>query len=179
MLKFERELLIANSDGIIEICKQNRALKIEFKKLIRSYDEDFYIVLLKNLWWLVQNKIVECPTSVTIPNSVTSIENWAFYGCTSLTSVIIPNSVTSIGSWAFKDCESLTSVTIPNSVTEIRRGAFYGCTSLTSVTIPNSVTSIENWAFEGCTGLKEIVIPNSVTEIGHGAFPVNCKIIKS
>jgi hypothetical protein len=124
MLKFERELLIANSDGIIEICKQNRALKIEFKKLIRSYDEDFYIVLLKNLWWLVQNKIVECPTSVTIPNSVTSIENWAFYGCTSLTSVTIPNSVTSIENWAFEGCTGLKEIVIPNSVTEIGHGAF-------------------------------------------------------
>ena len=89
-------------------------------------------------------------TSVTIPNSVTSIGNSAFEGCCSLTSVTIPNSVTSIGNSAFNDCDSLTSVTIPNSVTSIGDAAFEGCSSLTSVTIPNSVTSIGNWAFNHC-----------------------------
>ena len=109
-------------------------------------------------------------TSVTIPNSVTSIGNKAFYGCTSLTSVTIPNSVTSIGVWAFDGCTSLTSVTIPNSVTSIESGAFRNCTSLTSVTIPNSVTSIESGAFQNCTSLSSVTIPNSVTSIGNYAF---------
>ena len=71
--------------------------------------------------------------NVVIPNSVTRIEGWAFYKCTSLTSITIPNSVTSIGGRAFYDCESLTSITIPNSVTRIGSGTFYGCTSLTDV----------------------------------------------
>ena len=99
-----------------------------------------------------------CPslTSVTIPNSVTSIGNYAFWGCSSLTSVTIPNSVTSIGYDAFKDCSSLTSVTIGNSVTSIGRSAFSGCSSLTSVTIPNSVTSIGEWAFSSCSSLTSI-----------------------
>ena len=108
-------------------------------------------------------------TSVTIPNSVTSI-GWAFYGCSGLTSVTIPNSVTSIGESAFYRCSGLTSVTIPNSVTSIGREAFYGCSGLTSVTIPNSVTSIGYWAFNGCSSLTSVTIPNSVTSIGEGAF---------
>ena len=95
-------------------------------------------------------------TSVTIPDSVTLIGNYAFRNCTSLKSVTIGNSVTSIGNEAFYDCTSLTSVTIPNSVTEIRRYAFYGCTSLTSVTIGNSVTSIGYYAFYNCSSLKEV-----------------------
>ena len=109
-------------------------------------------------------------TSITIPSSVTSIEGIAFNGCTSLTSVTIPSSVTSIGSSAFRNCTSLTSVTIPSSVTSIESVAFYGCTGLTTITIPSSVTSIESYAFYGCTGLTSVTIPSSVTTIGDDAF---------
>ena len=109
-------------------------------------------------------------TSVTIGNSVTSIEWNAFSNCTSLTSVTIGNSVTSIGSSAFKGCTSLTSITIPNSVTSIGKDAFQGCTSLTSVTIGNSVTSIGAGAFQDCSSLTSVTIPNSVTSIGYGVF---------
>ncbi len=109
-------------------------------------------------------------TSITIPNSVTSIGDYAFYGCSSLTSITIPDSVTSIGWYPFRDCTSLTSITIPDSVTGIGSSAFSGCTSLTSITIPDSVTSIGDSAFENCTSLKSITIPNSVTSIGWYAF---------
>ena len=109
-------------------------------------------------------------TSVTISNSVTSIEEYAFSGCSGLTSITIPNSVTSIGSYEFSGCKSLSSVTIPNSMTSIGGSAFAGCTGLTSVTIPNSVTSIGGSAFAGCTGLTSVTIPNSVTSIGDYAF---------
>ena len=109
-------------------------------------------------------------TSVNIPNSVTSIGIGAFYVCSNLTSVNIPNSVISIGGNAFYGCSSLTSVIIPNSVTSISAGAFNECTSLTSIIIPNLVTEIGHFACEGCSGLTSITIPNSVTEIGGGAF---------
>ena len=109
-------------------------------------------------------------TSVHIPNSVTSIGDFAFYGCSGLTSVTIPNSVTSIGSYAFDGCSGLTSVTIPNSVESIGDVAFGYCSGLTSVTIGNSVTSIGNYAFLCCSGLTSVTIPNSVTSIGHSAF---------
>jgi hypothetical protein len=69
-------------------------------------------------------------TSITIPNSVTSIGNYAFSGCSSLTSVTVPSSVTSIGDYAFYGCKSLTGITIPESITSIGSSAFSGCTSL-------------------------------------------------
>jgi|GEM_PF-714825 len=115
---------------------------------------------------------------ITIPNSVTSIGEKAFSGCTGLTSVTIPNSVTSIGSSAFSGCTGLTSITIPNGVTSIGNNAFYNCSSLTSITIPNSVTSIGNSAFSGCSSLTSITIPNSVTSIGNYAF-YNCSSLTS
>ncbi|MCR5362267.1 MAG: leucine-rich repeat protein [Bacteroidales bacterium] len=109
-------------------------------------------------------------TSVTIPDGVTSIGNGAFQYCYGLTSVTIPSSVTSISSSAFEYCSGLTSVTIPSSVTSIGKYAFGQCTGLTSVTIPSSVTSIGEGAFYGCTGLTSVTIPSSVTSIGYFAF---------
>ena len=109
-------------------------------------------------------------TSYAIPNSVTSIDYDAFYGCSSLTSITIPNGVTIIGGSAFEDCSSLTSITIPNSVTSIYISTFSGCSSLASITIPNSVTSIDYAAFSGCSSLTSITISDSVTSIGDDAF---------
>ena len=101
---------------------------------------------------------------VTIPSTVTY--NGVIY------------SVTSIGNWAFIDCSSLTSITIPNSVTSIGDDAFYSCSGLTSITIPNSVTSIGDDAFYSCSGLTSITIPESVTSIGYGAF-IGCSSVTS
>ena len=112
-------------------------------------------------------------SSITIPDSVTSIGYEAFYGCTSLSSISIPNSVTDIEFAAFSGCTSLTSVTIPDSVTSIGEQAFYGCSSLTSVTIPDGVTRIRSEAFYGCSSLTSVTIPDSVTEIVNRSF-YNC-----
>ena len=98
----------------------------------------------------------ELVTDLVIPDSVTSIGNYAFSGCRSLASIVIPDSVTSIGDDAFKYCSSLTSVVIPDSVTSIGSYAFYSCDSLTSIVIPDSVTSIGNYAFAYCNSLTSI-----------------------
>ena len=133
------------------------------------------------LYNYVQDTLIQCPgakTSITIPNSVTSIGRLAFYNCSGLTSVTIGNSVTSIGRLAFDGCSGLTSITIPNSVTYIGGWAFSGCSGLTSVSIPSNITSIENGTFYGCSGLTSVTILNSVTSIGDTAFK-NCSGLTS
>lgn len=108
-------------------------------------------------------------TKVTIPSSVKTIGDCAFFLCTSLTSVTIPSGVTKIGVAAFSG-SSLTSVTIPSTVSEIEEGAFQLCTSLESVTIKKGVKTIGADAFQFCSNLASVSIPSSVTKIGERAF---------
>lgn len=111
---------------------------------------------------------------VGIPESVTTIGDFAFWRNIYLTSVTIPESVTSIGGCAFIDCKSLTSINIPESVTSIGKSAFSECASLKSITIPKNVTSIGGSAFSSCNSLTTVTIPESVTEIDFWAFN-HCK----
>ena len=124
--------------------------------------------------WVVDGTLIAfAPTGLTeytIPDSVTTIGEYAFYRCSSLTSVTIGDSVTSIGEYAFHYCSSLTSVTIGDSVITIGLTAFGYCKKLTSVTIGNSVTTIGGHAFECCDSLTSVTIPDSVTTIGFCAF---------
>ena len=116
---------------------------------------------------------IKIPSTVLVYTTtckVVAIKQNTFLDCVGLTSVSIPNSITSIGASAFKNCVGLTSVEIPNSVTKIEENTFEGCSSLTSVIIPSSVTSIADYAFRNCSELKQIVIPESVVSIGSGAF---------
>jgi len=105
----------------------------------------------------------------TIPNSVTSIGNYAFAG-SSLTSVTIPNNVTSIGDFAFSGCTILTKVRIGNGVTSIGSQAFRSCASLTSVTIPTSVTGIGGFAFASCTSLTGVYFKGNAPSVGPFVF---------
>ena len=122
-------------------------------------------------------------------STVTKINAYAFYNCTSLTSVVIGDSVTSIGEYAFYNC-LIENATIPTiaisyipktnlktivitSGESINSHAFSGCTSLTNVTIGDRVTSIGDYAFSRCTSLTSVTIGDSVTSIGEKAFS-NC-----
>lgn len=112
-------------------------------------------------------------TSVTIPDSITSIPDAAFVNCSQLTNISIPNSVTYIGFSAFSSCTSLKSITLPSSLSTIGNSAFAGCSKLSSISIPDSISSIPAMAFHSCTDLATVSIPNSVTSIGYQAF-YNC-----
>lgn len=109
-------------------------------------------------------------TSVTISDSVTSIDDNAFGFCSQLTNISIPNSVTYIGFSAFAHCTSLKSITLPSSLSSISEALFSGCSQLTTIHIPDSVPSIQSNAFYHCRNLETIRIPVSVTLIETDAF---------
>ena len=112
-------------------------------------------------------------TSITIPDSVTSIGDYSFNYCNSLNTITIPDSVTSIGNYSFNNCNSLNTITIPDSVTSIGTFAFFYCTNLEEVTLSDNITSIGEYSFNNCNSLKSITIPDSVTSIDRFAF-YNC-----
>ena len=119
-------------------------------------------------------------TDLVIPNSVTTIGSYAFYGCSGLTSIVVENGNTKYDSRdncnAIIETASNTLIlgckttVIPNSVTSIGSYAFWNCSGLTSITIPNSVTAIGSSAFSNCSSLTSVTIGNSVTSIGNYAF---------
>ena len=116
--------------------------------------------------------------SITLPNSITKIGNYAFQNCKQLASITLPNSITSIPLCAFDGCAKLKDVIIPSSVTKIYESAFDGCSSLTNIIIPNDVTFIGMSAFNGCSSITSITIPNNVVTISDYAF-LDCESLES
>ena len=110
--------------------------------------------------------------SVTLPESLTTLGSEAFYGCKNLESVALPESLTTLGDRTFEACELLKTIKIPSGVTAIPDQCFYGCSSLESVTIPEGVTAIGYDAFSGCK-FNALTLPSTITSIGGGAFVNN------
>ena len=107
------------------------------------------------------NELLFGSTNTVIPNTVTSIGEYAFSGCSELSSITLPNSITSIGECAFLECTELSSINLPNSITNIGKYAFQYCSKLTSIRIPGSVNSIGDNPFAGCSGLTSIIVENN------------------
>ena len=113
---------------------------------------------------------IETMKSITIPDSVTSIDRATFQHCKVLESITIPDSVTNIGDYALSFCDSLKEVRLPSGMASIPEGMFMSSNSLTGITIPDDVTSIGAVAFSDCSSLSDITIPDKVTSIGARAF---------
>ncbi len=109
-------------------------------------------------------------SSIGLSKSTQKIDDYAFSGCTNLVSITIPETVVTLGSGVFKNCSSLTSIALPNNINIINNELFYGCTNLVSFSIPDSVKSIGAYAFYNCDSFASISIPTNVTNIGAGVF---------
>jgi hypothetical protein len=109
-------------------------------------------------------------TVLDIPKGVTTIGAAAFSGCASLLRLKLPQGLTVISDWLFKDCHSLTGVSIPYSVRELGKGVFAGCKALAEVFLPDDISAIEFEAFRGCKALSYLTLPPGLTRIGDGAF---------
>ena len=127
---------------------------------------------IRNGQWSMYGAFEGCVsmTSISLPNSITSIGERAFYGCSSLTSINIPDNVSSIKKRTFQNCSNLVSVIVGDSVISIEDSAFYACEKLTSLQLGVSLERIENHAFHNCDSLILVNIPNAVTYIGDYAF---------
>ncbi len=170
-------------DSAFRSCASLATITIEADNA--NYSSDEYGALFnKDKTTLIQYPIGNTRTSYTIPDSVTNIGNYAFFGCSSLASITIPDSVTSIGDSAFSNCDSLASITIPDSVTSIGERAFFYCDSLATITIE---ADNANYSSDECGVLfnkdksmliqypigntrTSYTIPGSVTSIGGSAF---------
>ena len=113
-------------------------------------------------------------TSVALQNAL--IGNSMFRGCTGLTSFAVPETVTSVGDYAFAGDTGLTSISFPDALTELGDYVLDGCTGITSLTLPSALTSISEGMVQGMTGLTELDIPEGVASVGANAFK-NCSAL--
>ncbi|MBE5962601.1 MAG: hypothetical protein E7256_14695 [Lachnospiraceae bacterium] len=154
------------------------------------YSGEYHVVLCE---YTGKSKTVEIPygieeieeeafinsniTSVTIPETVSSIGSSAFYNCDKLEEIRIPDSVTEISMYAFEQCSNLKKVTLPNQLEIIEEGVFFECTSLEEISIPDTVKEIGDSAFNLCSNLKKVTLPSQLEIIDWGAF-YDCTSLK-
>jgi hypothetical protein len=157
---------------------QNLVIHIDPSSNVFSEENNIIYNQSKTICYYCGNKNLS--TAVVLPNTVTSIDDYAFYYCNNIPSITLSNILTTIGLRAFQSCLSLITLNIPDTVTSIGAIAFYGCNNLTKVTIPYSsaLSSIPSSCFEQCNKLNTIQLPNSITSIDSSSFtnislPVN------
>ena len=118
-------------------------------------------------------------TDISLPDDLTTIPQYTFYGCSGIETITIPAGVKKIDNYAFQECINLKTVTIPTGCESIGWKVFQDCNSLLSIRLPNTLTNIGNFAFSGCESLESITIPASVTYLGGGSVFINCPSLVS
>ena len=128
-----------------------------------------------------KTKLIRCSEGysgdVVIPNTVKSIDAWAFAYCKKVNSINVPNTVDNIGEYAFCGCRKITKINIPSKLTSISNGLFDNCKGLTNVVLPKGINSIGKNAFYYCSSLERIDLPMGLKTIGDSAF-YDCSFLK-
>lgn len=150
------------------LCKSLAVLKV-------AADNEFYSSKANVLFNKDQTELIQCPVgkqydTYTIPSTVKTINDRAFYGCSSLTRIYTSEGLEVIGDYAFSNCTNLVSFTIPDTVTEIGNAIFDSCSNLISVKMSENITKISSNCFKNCKKLVSVVIPDGVTRICTEAF---------
>jgi len=168
-------ILPSDSNVIYEVNRTNMTASViglEFTNATTAIIDEYYVSegALFEVTSIKQFKNYTSLVSVTIPNSVTSINSSAFSGCTGLTSITLPNQLTTVNPGTFHGCSGLISVTVPDSVTSIEGGAFTLCTALTTINLPDNITYIGNGAFQKCSSLSSITLPDGLVTLDECSF---------
>ena len=171
------------SKNISNICSSAFASCGSLESIVVDENNQYYSSQDGILFNKLKTKLVCYPSGkkeikYIIPNSVISIEEYAFITCSNIIELTISESVTRIGSYSFYYCDNLQKVVVPHNVENIGREAFRGCTNLTNITILSNKTNIEDYAFGGCTNLINIEIPEDLANMGNDVFS-GSKIIMS
>ena len=182
-LKTIGELAFANCTSLIGVTLPDTVSSISTRAFINCSSMEWFNVSAENAYYsslhdVLYNKnqtvLIRCPENkkrITLPDTVTTIGEFAYYSNKKITSFVIPDSVTRIGLNAFNYCPNLKEVTIGENVAIIDRRAFENCESLKTVTVNSNVLAeIRDYAFDGCLSLKSIAIPDSINVVGYSAF---------
>ena len=165
---------LVDLDGVLYSADRKKIICYPTKKQNSSYYIDGSVTTISDYAFNGCTSL----SSINIPNTVTYIGSYAFKGCTSLVSVSVPNNVSTLGSYAFSGCKSLANVTLSTKLTTLSNGLFNNCISLQSLSIPSGITTIGSYAFSGCVSLTGLSIPSLVSSIGSNAF-MGCTALES
>ena len=175
------KIIIPNS--VTEIGAKAMGLCFSLKNISVASDNPAYcdidgVLFSKDKTKLCQYLCARTTKEYIIPETVTTIGDYAFHLSIKLTSVVIPASVTSIGNGAFQSCKKITSFELPEALENIGMRAFTSCEAVKSFVIPNAVTSIGRYAFQRCKALQSVTIGSSVNTIGRSPF-TSCNSLTS
>lgn len=155
-----------NENGELEITGyKNTSTELADVKIPAEIDERPIVGIRKEAFMAFKNI-----KSVTFPETITYIGDYAFADCDYLVKLELPKNLTTIGEGAFKSCDALANVSFPAALLSVGQGAFMDCTSLKNFTLPEGLLSIEDQAFWGCKKLTKVTIPTTVLDLGDAAF---------